>query len=306
MGEVLYAPVTSRKAQGRGADRRRGAPALLQSVISALATGPGSLSMRQRFEHELKGMVRARTVALYDGPSVGPSALGATSFEVPGLTPGRGARIDVTFEPGRTLDGWTCELLDAATHVAALVLEMERASGRPPQFARIRRDGAAPLVGSSRAMRDGARADRAGRRDADSRPHRRRIGHRQGAGRAADPRAESAGARGRSSRSTAPRSSKRCSKRSCSGSRIARRPACAAAAASSSTRTTARCSSTRCRTSRRPRRRSCCARSRTCRSSASAAPAPRRSTSASSSATNQALSALVAAAAGSGSICSTG
>ena len=68
--------------------------------------------------------------------------------------PGRGARIDVTFEPGRTLDGWTCELLDAATHVAALVLEFERASGRPPQFARIRRDGAAPIVGSSRAMRD--------------------------------------------------------------------------------------------------------------------------------------------------------
>ena len=126
----------------------------MQSVISALATGPGSLSMRQRFEHELKGMVRARTVALYDGPSVGPSALGATSFEVPGLTPGRGARIDVTFEPGRTLDGWTCELLDAATHVAALVLELERASGRPPQFARIRRDDVAPIVGSSRAMRD--------------------------------------------------------------------------------------------------------------------------------------------------------
>jgi len=154
MGEVLYAPVTSRKAQGRGADRRRGAPALLQSVITALGTGAGPMSMRQRFEHELKGMVRARTVAIYDGPPVGPMPLAATSFEVPGLMPGRGARIDVTFEPGRTLDGWTCELLDAATHVAALVLELERASGRPPQFARIRRDGAEPIVGSSRAMRE--------------------------------------------------------------------------------------------------------------------------------------------------------
>jgi len=154
MGEVLYAPVTSRKAQGRGADRRRGAPALLQSVISTLGAGTGLLSMRQRFEHELKGMVRARTVAIYDGPQIGPSSISATSFEVPGLLPGRGARIDVTFEPGRTLDGWTCELLDAATHVAALVLELERATGRPPQFARIRREGAAPIVGSSRAMRE--------------------------------------------------------------------------------------------------------------------------------------------------------
>ena len=45
MGEVLYAPVTSRKAQGRGAERRRGAPALLQSVISTLGSGAGLLSM---------------------------------------------------------------------------------------------------------------------------------------------------------------------------------------------------------------------------------------------------------------------
>ena len=32
-------------------------------------------------------------------------------------------------------------------------LEIERALGRPPQFARIRRDGAAPLIGYSRAIR---------------------------------------------------------------------------------------------------------------------------------------------------------
>ena len=153
MGEVLYAPVTSRKAQGRGADRRRGAPALLQSVIGALGTGYGLTAMRQRFEHELKTMVRARAVAVYEGPPAGLVPPAAMSFEVPGLAAGRGARIEVTFEPGRTLDGWTCELLDAATHVAALVLELERASGRPPQFARPRRDGAAPLVGSSPAMR---------------------------------------------------------------------------------------------------------------------------------------------------------
>ena len=48
---------------------------------------------------------------------------------------------------------WTCELLEAATHVAALVLEIQRALGGPPLFAGIRRDGAAPLIGSSRAIR---------------------------------------------------------------------------------------------------------------------------------------------------------
>jgi hypothetical protein len=83
------------------------------------------------------------------------------------------ARIEVIFDPGRTLDGWTCELLEAATHVAALVLEIERALGRPPQFARVRRDGAAPLIGSSRAIRQ-VRAHRARGGDGFHHPHRAR------------------------------------------------------------------------------------------------------------------------------------
>jgi DNA-binding NtrC family response regulator len=74
-------------------------------------------------------------------------------FDIPSVVLAQSARIEVVFDPGRTLDGWTCELLEAATHVAALVLEIERALGRPPQFARVRRDGAAPLIGSSRAIR---------------------------------------------------------------------------------------------------------------------------------------------------------
>ena len=56
------------------------------------------------------------------------------------------------FEPSRLLDGWTCQLLDAATHVAALILEIERAQGRS-LASRNRVDGAAPLIGSSLAIR---------------------------------------------------------------------------------------------------------------------------------------------------------
>ena len=110
-------------------------------------------SVRERFEQDLRTMVRARRVEVCEGASskeVDPSVM---SFVVPAVALSQSARIDVLFEPGRTLDGWTCQLLEAATHVAALVLEMERALGRPPQFARIRRDGAAPLIGSSQAIR---------------------------------------------------------------------------------------------------------------------------------------------------------
>jgi hypothetical protein len=44
-------------------------------------------------------------------------------------------------------------MLESASHVAALLLEIERAQMRAPLFARVRGDGAAPLIGSSPAIR---------------------------------------------------------------------------------------------------------------------------------------------------------
>ena len=153
MDEVLYVPTAARSAHGRGAERRRGASALLQSVIRALSVASGPASVRERFEQELRSMVRARAVAVCEGSSAPQPAGNVMVFDIPSVVLAQCARIELVFDPGRTLDGWTCELLEAATHVAALVLEIERALGRPPQFARIRRDGAAPLIGSSRAIR---------------------------------------------------------------------------------------------------------------------------------------------------------
>ena len=139
MDDVLYVPAAARSAHGRGAERRRGASVLLQSVISALSVASGPASVRERFEQELRAMVRARAVAVFDGSSAQPPAGTVMVFDIPSVVLAQGARIELVFDPGRTLDGWTCELLEAATHVAALVLEIERALGRPPQFARIRR-----------------------------------------------------------------------------------------------------------------------------------------------------------------------
>ena len=136
MDDVLYVPAAARGAHGRGAERRRGASALLQSVISALSVASGPASVRERFERELRSMVRARAVAVCEGSSAQPPAGNVMVFDIPSVILAQCARIEIVFDPGRTLDGWTCELLEAATHVAALVLEIERALGRPPQFAR--------------------------------------------------------------------------------------------------------------------------------------------------------------------------
>jgi transcriptional regulator with PAS, ATPase and Fis domain len=153
MGDLAYVPGNGRRSHGRGADRRRGPGALLQTVVSSFSVARDPSGLRDRFEQDLRTMVRARRVEVCEGSSSKESDPHVMSFAVPSVTMTAGARIEVAFEPGRTLDGWTCQILEAATHVAALVLEVERGLGRPQQFARIRRDGAAPLIGSSEAIR---------------------------------------------------------------------------------------------------------------------------------------------------------
>ena len=96
-------------------------------------------------------MVRARSIAVCDGALLGAPPPNVMWFEIPTVVSSQRARIEVIFDQGRTLDGWTCQVLEGAAHLAALLLEIERAHGRPPQFARVR-DGA-PLIGSSQAIR---------------------------------------------------------------------------------------------------------------------------------------------------------
>ena len=137
------------RADRRAADKRRGAAALLAAVTSGLAVSRDLALARERFEQELRFLVRARSIALCDDPTAPPAA-DVMIFDLPATVTVNRARIEAVFEPARTLDGWTCQLLDAATHVAALLLEIERSrapGGRP------RPDGAAPLIGSSRAIR---------------------------------------------------------------------------------------------------------------------------------------------------------
>jgi two-component system, NtrC family, response regulator HydG len=109
---------------------------------------PGS---RERFEEELRLLVRARSIVLCDDPPA-PAPPQVMTFDVPAPAPHHRARIEAIFEPARLLDGWTCQLLDTATHVASLILEIERLNGRG-LAGRGRADGAAPLIGSSQAIR---------------------------------------------------------------------------------------------------------------------------------------------------------
>ena len=125
----------------------------------------------------------------------------------------------------------------------------------------------------------GVRSDPARRRLAGVGAGHRRVGHRQGAGRARDPLQQPAQDAPVRRRSTAPPSPTRCSRASCSATSAAPSPTRAPIAPACSSRpTAARSSSTRSPSCRPRCRPSCCACCRSARCGRSAPRAPRRST----------------------------
>jgi hypothetical protein len=137
----------------RARERRRGAAALMAAVSAGVTLGGEPRAARERLEEELRSALRARSVILRDEPSplLAPNTL---CFDVPfGYGEGR-ARLEILFETPRPLDQWSCQIIDAATQLAAMILELERATGRLLLGAARRPpDGAAPLIGSSEAIR---------------------------------------------------------------------------------------------------------------------------------------------------------
>ncbi len=75
----------------------------------------------------------------------------------PARIPPRQALLDVTFDPGSRLGDWDFQMLGTAANLGALVLEIERSRTQLARAGllnpnRIRRDGAAPLIGSTAVM----------------------------------------------------------------------------------------------------------------------------------------------------------
>ena len=136
----------------RALERRRGAAALMAAVGAGITLGSEPRAARDRLEEELRSTLRARSVILRDEPAplLAPNTL---CFDVPfGYGDGR-ARLEILFETPRPLDEWSCQVIEAATQLAAMILELERATGRLMTGARRQADGAAPLIGSSEAIR---------------------------------------------------------------------------------------------------------------------------------------------------------
>jgi len=121
--------------------------------------------MRGSFEVTLRRALPLRAVHLRESGSRWtnqPEAAAApesVALEVPGGDPDAPGVLEATFDPGSCLGEWDFQLLGLASHIGALVLEIERSRTQLARAGlgglnRLRRDGAVPLVGSTPAMRE--------------------------------------------------------------------------------------------------------------------------------------------------------
>jgi transcriptional regulator with AAA-type ATPase domain len=155
----------------RQRDRRAGLDGLLASLTPALRR-PGA-QLRPIFEEMTRRLVSAEHLRLVDAPAgfapIGAAPGGrAITVPVPADSPAGGMVLEAVSAPGRAFEPWELQVLHGAGLVAGLLLEIERArhaargsaptpvaaaaparGGIPPRWP----DGAAPLIGSTPAMR---------------------------------------------------------------------------------------------------------------------------------------------------------
>jgi DNA-binding NtrC family response regulator len=146
----------------RQRDRREAVSDLLASLARALDRRLDVSLMRGSFETALAQVIPVRTVRLRElgsrwggrSDAAGPESI---TLDVPGADPSCQALLDVTFDPGSRLGDWDFQMLGTAANLGALVLEIERSRTQLARAGllnpnRIRRDGAAPLIGSTAVM----------------------------------------------------------------------------------------------------------------------------------------------------------
>jgi DNA-binding NtrC family response regulator len=146
----------------RRRDRRQGIGDLLMTMSRVVSERMDPLVVRDMFEELVRRMVPVRSVRLRDGhsrlagradPSSAPEAI---ALEIPGVDTGTRGVLEARFDAPSALGEWDFHLLGLASHVGSLILEIERCRGHIArsggQTVRQRRDGAAPLIGTTPVM----------------------------------------------------------------------------------------------------------------------------------------------------------
>ena len=156
--DTQLAPPTA--ARCRRADRRAGLDALLRQVTSDVLASSDRRNLSLLLTQRLAHVARLRSVGLKEISTSAPSRAlhpvrmrDYVAFVVPVKEEGRQVMLEAAFDARSGPDDWTCQLLEASTHLAAILLEIERLSTAQGPLTRSAGDGAAPLIGSSEIMR---------------------------------------------------------------------------------------------------------------------------------------------------------
>ncbi len=147
--------------RSRQRDRRAGFETMLASLVRTLDGPKDPTLLRPTFEAALRELVPVQSIQLRESASQWPrhseGSIGGEilAFNVPGGDGAPRAVLEATFDPGADVGEWERQLLSGAAHVGALVLEIERVRARLAGVLAVpkaRRDGAAPLIGSTPTM----------------------------------------------------------------------------------------------------------------------------------------------------------
>jgi transcriptional regulator with PAS, ATPase and Fis domain len=115
--------------------------------------------MKESMLNRLRAVVRPGTVRFNELPSAPAIRPGNpirtkdyVAYSVPVSDPSRRIVLEASVPHERSLDEWTCQLLESAANLATVLFDIERLSKLQTGPGSGHRDGAAPLIGSSTVM----------------------------------------------------------------------------------------------------------------------------------------------------------
>jgi transcriptional regulator with PAS, ATPase and Fis domain len=148
----------------RQRDRRQALSELLVTLTRCLNREQDVSLMRGAFEEGLRRLVPVRSIQLREANSRRAGQLGdageSIALDVPSGSSSHRGLLEAAFDPACRLGDWDFQMLNTAAHIGALVLEIERSWTQLARAGlingqgghRVRRDGAAPIIGSTDVM----------------------------------------------------------------------------------------------------------------------------------------------------------
>jgi DNA-binding NtrC family response regulator len=143
----------------RKLERRAGLHDLVREVATDWMAQAGRPDVQAMLVARLRQLVPAKSVRLNEMTGTPSIRVGQpvrahdyVAYAVPISDSARRIVLEASFPGERGLDDWSCQLLEAAASLAALLFEAERLARATEPPGGHSRDGAAPLIGSSLVM----------------------------------------------------------------------------------------------------------------------------------------------------------